>query len=638
MSLEKTKKDLYQDKSKIENRGYTKSEFDLDSSLEKENKDKYTSIKNDWEKKKTFGIDASKRKALIIGALAGGIIIMVALAIFVVNRISKSAFSEERVKISIVGDDKINSAQEAKFIIKYENNNRVSLNDAEIIIEHSENFRPAKNEQVIQFTDKKSRVKLGKIKAHSEGEIELAGKFYAPENYTVYMKTTFRYKPSNFNSFFQSDAQTSVVVKTSPIDLRIVAPAEAFDGSMAEYSIYCENNGQTDFSNLILELDYPKGFEFRGADPYPISGDKIWRIENLRAGEKREIKLSGELTGKEFDTRVMLAMIFTENGDNKKILYNQTDEVTKIVSSPLNIKHTINDKTSLSVNLGSQLKYKIVYRNKGQVGLRDIIVRLKVDSPVLDLSRLNLASGAYDSQKKIITWRAGDIPQLKNLNPGESGQIIFSIPVKKKIEITDDENKNFTIESVASIDSSDIAYHSMGVSQAVSDKIVAKLNSKIILESKVFYNDTEIKNSGPIPPQVGKETTYTIHWLVSNVSNDISNTIVRTHLPSGVKWKNKFLPADEKVKFNERTNELVWEIGNLKNGIGILNYPKEISFQIGATPAENNVGKELILTRDIILTARDVFTDERLSRLVKPITTILTADSGLTNRDYQVVP
>ena len=85
----------------------------------------------------------------------------------------------------------------------------------------------------------------------------------------------------------------------------------------------------------------------------------------------------------------------------------------------------------------------------------------------------------------------------------------MTIPLKQRLEISSFEQKNFIIESVATIDSSDVAFQSLGNSKNISNTIVAKLNSKIILESRVYFKDGDIENFGPIPQKVGEETTET---------------------------------------------------------------------------------------------------------------------------------
>jgi len=81
-----------------------------------------------------------------------------------------------------------------------------------------------------------------------------------------------------------------------------------------------------------------------------------------------------------------------------------------------------------------------------------------------------------------------------------------------------------------------------------------------------------------------------MHLKLADISNDITDGKVVMTLGAGVKWKNNFLPQDTSVSFNDRTNELVWNAGSLAAGTGIITDPKELIFQIGISPSQNQVG------------------------------------------------
>jgi len=177
---------------------------------------------------------------------------------------------------------------------------------------------------------------------------------------------------------------------------------------------------------------------------------------------------------------------------------------------------------------------------------------------------------------------------------------------------------------VAKIDSPDISTPE-GSNKTVSASAVnVKLNSKLGLSAQGYYNDSEIKNSGPIPLETGKETTFTIHLKLMNVSNDLTNANVTAAFPAGVKWKNVFSPTDANVSFNDRSDELVWNLGTLPAGIGVLTDPRELIFQIGVTPSQNQVGNFVQLLGKTVFSAEDVFTKEKLS------STLAGKDSNLS--------
>ena len=143
------------------------------------------------------------------------------------------------------------------------------------------------------------------------------------------------------------------------------------------------------------------------------------------------------------------------------------------------------------------------------------------------------------------------------------GKIFFSIRVKDILPVGEEKDKNFVIKTVAKIDSPDVPTPISMNKIISSNAINMKVNSKLAISVKGYYSDQAIPNSGPIPPKVGEETTYTIHWKVLNVSNDISGATVSAILPTNSQMTGNIFPQDANLKYNERTNAVVWTIGNV---------------------------------------------------------------------------
>jgi len=638
MSLNKIEKDLYNSKSDIEKREHGKSTFNIDENVNADEKDKkFGEEKKDWDNSKNSGIDENRKRVMTIGGIVLGIILFISVSTVVVVKIKQSAFSQSKVLVSVEGNTEAKSGQETSYIIKYENNNRVALKDVEIILNHSENFYPNEIGRLIRNSDRNSKIIIGDLKAKTKGDIKVTGKFYAAENYTVYLQPVLTYRPSNSSSEFRTESQLGVKITTSPITLEINAPKEALDESTAEYKIVYRNTGTIPFDSLNLRLEYSDGFIFQGADPYPVEGNNTWHIGKLNSGEEKTITMQGKIEGNQFDVKSIKATLFRNESGQREVVFGKVEELTKVVVPPLAISHKINNQNFLNINLGDTLNCEVSYANNGSIALRDIIVKLKIDSPVVNYADLSLDVGAYNNDTKTITWKASDIAQLKNLEPGKSGVIRFYIPIKEKINIDSNFDENFVMESIVSIDSSDEAFHSLGASKNISNKVISKLNSKVILEQQAFFNDVVIENSGSIPPKVGEETSYAIHWKIANVSNDISDVKVNAYLPTWVKWKGKVFPDGKNIEFNKRTHEIVWNVGDLENGTGILNEPREIVFQISILPEVNQIKKDIPIITKTILTAKDNFTLNNIKEEVSTKTTLIREDEEMIPAGYYVI-
>ncbi len=635
MPLDELNKSLYDpnSKSELKKRAHKESRFDPQVSREAGSGE--FQKKEEWVKEKK-GLSDNQRKAIKITLWAIGAIALLGVILIVVFKIKQSAFSEEKVLIDIEGSAVIDSTQLVQYAIHYKNDNRVDLKDASILLNHSENFQPESATNLQTINAGNSKIYIGTIKSRSQGEVVLKGRFYAPKDYVVYLRGRLDYMPSNFNSVFQAQSQIGINVKTSPIFLEVAAPMEAASGNDAEYLIDYKNQSPRSFSDVRVKVEYPEGFQFTSGDPRPSEGDNFWYIGNLSPDQSGKIRILGTVRGSRNEGKIVKVYIGSSGDDGQFVAYTQDEKATKIVASPLGITQSIGGLENLTINAGETLNYSLNYQNEGEIGLRDVIIVLEIKTDILDFSKLKLQKGSYDGAKGAITWKAPDFPQLSNLAPGQSGEIQFSVPALDRIPVKNENDKDFSVITVAKIDSPDVPASSQSNKIIASNTLELKLNSKVILETTGYYNDSGIANFGPIPPQVGKETSYVIHWQITNVSNDISDVKVVSSLPTGINWKEKILPENEKIIYNERTNQIVWEIGKLKNGAGILTPKKEVSFQISVTPQVNQKEQEARLLNPSFLEAKDLFTRERLKYETKEKTTILSEDQGIGG-NYKVV-
>ncbi len=637
--LKKINQELYNPKSSIDERKFDSGPFDIDNFP---NRSSFIfKGKSRWEKM-TKGWDYWQKMAFIIGLVLVNAMIIGSVFWIAIVKFKQTAFSEKKVMLEWMGDKNVQGADLAEFELKYFNKNRTRLKNVELKIVYPRNFIPEKNFRFKYQGKTSSLLYIGDLKPYQKGKIKIKGRFYAPESYEGYLTAFLSYYPKNFSSKFIAQKQHVIKIKKSPLELHILSPKEVLNNGQIEYEIHCKNDSQITFKDIYIKAEYPNNFSFQNADPYPIQKENIWYLASLVPGNESIIKIKGTLKGVTDEIKTITVSVGKINeGKTGFLAYSMSQKTVRITSSPLFVKQLINNQENLNVHLGDVVRYKIKYGNNSKVGLRNVVINLKMNTKIVDWSKLRLQKGAVDANTKTITWKAVDIPKLANLSSGEQGEIDFDLPIKNKLEINSHQDKNFVLEGVATIDSPDlhIETYQLPKTITVSNRLIAKLTSKVILEEKGYYNDSEIENFGPIPPEVNKETTYVLHWKITNVSNEIKDVTVKAFLPTGNKWKGIVKPENEhsNIHFNERTHEIVWKIPYLENGKGILDFPKEVSFQIGVVPQINQVGKEILLLNKVILEAEDTFTHEIIHQELKEKRTNLMEDASIPQSAYKVI-
>lgn len=551
------------------------------------------------------------RDSIRKGVIILGVLVFAVLTYFTVVQIKNSAFTSDKVTLTVDGPKDVSGSESSRFVFTYANENRADLTDVDLILNYPENFRPDPLENM-SINGSSSTVHILKIAGHSHGKIELRGKFSGSKGTLAYIKGSLKYKPENVGSYFQSDSQLGVTIQSPSMRLAIDAPIEVATGGVVEYRLDYTNMSDVTFERLRVKLEYPSGFFLQDASPKSSEGDSIWYIGSLAPGAKGSIWLKGTVEGAKDEAKVLRAHIGMLQGDGELLSYSDNESLTKIVTSPLSIKQTVNGLDTLNVSPGSILKYDVRFKNDSSVGMRDAIINLELNGVALDYANLQLQGGSFDDKRKVITWKASDVRELANLAPGQGGSVRFTIPVLGKLPITTEADKNFVITSIAKIDSPDVPTRS-GVNKIIgSNTVRMKLNSSVGLQVVSAQQDASIPNTGVEPPVVGQETTYTIHWILSNSLNDVDQVSVSAFLPTGVRYTGKMLPEGENITFNERTNQIVWNVGSISNGTGIVKPLKEVMFQVGVTPQINQLGQQIALLDETSLVAHDTFTNESI--------------------------
>ncbi|MDP2838407.1 MAG: hypothetical protein Q8O53_03990 [Candidatus Moranbacteria bacterium] len=550
---------------------------------------------------------AKKRRRKLLAWGLGGVALL-ALIIGVVMKVQSSLFNEEKIVLDVSGPGDVRSAELVTFTFEYGNNNWLALRDSTVAFEYPETFHPDDQKGLV-INKSRAELTIGDIPSRAHGKITLAGKFYGSRGDQVTLRATLRYTPSNTTSAYEKVTEYRLSVASSPLFFEITAPQERASDQEVQYDLRYRNNGASAFSNLKVKMEYPEGFVFTDSDPRPTDSNTIWTIGTLAPQQESTIAIRGRLSGVRDEQKTVRGGIGFFQGDGNFIAYGESEQKTRVVASPFSIRQTADGRLDVRTDPGEILRYGIEYRNDGNVGIRDAIVTVEINSPYINLSTLRFDSqggrGAYNPSSRTIVWKASDVPALARIEPGQEGSLSFSVATYSDPEKRGTVVHNPAFQTVAKIDSPDIPAI-VGVTKVVaSNRLTVKLNTVALHTLDIRYQDETFPNTGPVPPVVGQETTYTAHLVVGTSTNEINRARVSILLPSGIRYTGKESPMSEKILFNERTNELVWEVETLIPG-----QQREIVFQIGVTPAPSSAGQEVPLVSQAVLTGQDSFTEE----------------------------
>lgn len=625
MDLEELKKQLYREKSKFEERPEAPEAFEPGRGFEAE---KSPSLwQEEPQKTRWFSLN-DKQKKILKFSTWGLLGILIILAGFLIWRTFYS-FDKSKVLLEVFGPERIVSGEEVNYIVRYRNKTNVELQNAKLTFIFPEGALPAEDEDIVEIGNSKAAIKeLDNLSAGQEGQIELKANVVGLKNDIKKAVAKLEYYPANVSSSFENSAEFTSVIFAVSIVLDFNLPEQVVSGQEVSFDLKYLNTSDVFFPNLTLSLEYPEGFILNSSSPSPNKETSEWWLPEISPREEGKIAISGTLSGNKNDIKSFKAKIGFKDGETLRLV-SEGLASTLVSVSPLTVSLEVNDSRDYLANVGDELRYKVKYKNTTNILFTSVFIVLKFETEALDFATLKITKGFFSNIDNSITWNESSLPDLKALSPGEEKTLDVSLKVKENLPISNFNDKNFLINVSAKIDSLNVPIALKGTQLAGVDSLSTKLNSKLILSAKGYFQDSLLPNSGPLPPMVGQQTTYTIYWRVINLANDVDDVVVESYLPSYVHWLGRFEPGNSSVKYDSSTGKISWTLGKLNANTGILSPVRQLAFQVGLVPASNQIGQVVELIKESNISGKDVFTQASISGSARSIQSDLPDDTSV---------
>ncbi len=642
MKLQDLRQKLYSKQSDIESRKPKLDTYDpranasdaptaQETNLEDKNKDKDWVIETSTTKKQ-------KTLFMLIGSIILGALVIAGSG-YLIYFFTHQEFRQEQVKIELKAPSAININEDFSLSLVYSNNNPLGAKNAKLTLEFPSNYSLGSTKPQANNTNRNIvEWNLADLKAQQDGSIEINGRFTSKEEDSAKFKATLSYVPENFNAEFKNENSVSTRVIGVPLSLNIEPTRTVADGYAVNYQIRVRNNGKEPFQNLTARIKYPPGFSFINSS-LALEGDQktSWKIPTLLSNEEKVITIEGKLNGKTGDQKFLNVSLGVES-DQGFSEYIKKDAVSNITDPPVTISQEIVSGKDI-VHKKEEIQINVNYQNASDRPISQAIVKVKLNGVIFDYKEGVKPDngGWFDANTHEIIWQGGKTPELSVLKPNSSGKLSFTIRVADFIPFIDNKKTNFVGSTQASIESPEMPTP-VGANKVVLGKnLEFKLSSFIGFETKVFYSDGTIPNSGPIPPMVGEKTTYTVHWRITNTFNDLRGVEVKSVLPFGVEWADNVFPSKNGVTYKPGTREIIWSKDRIPAGAGSESPEVTLVFQIAIKPTENEYGKSMDLFSESSLKATDTFTQETITSKTIKKTTFLEDDSTATEYMGQVI-
>ena len=528
----------------------------------------------------------------------------------------RNIYSKEILKLEILGKEEVAVAEEFEYIVKYKNNGTVRLEEPRLIFEYPKYSILEEKKSLRQELGAKE---LGEaVYPGEEKTFHFKVRLLGKEGETRVAKAWLSYRPKNLKARYESATTFTTQIKQVPLTFEFDLSSKVESAKELKFALNYFSNIDYPLSNLRAQIEYPSGFEFIESTPKSLEKTE-WDLGVLNKAEGGRIEILAKIRGEVGEEKIFKAKLGSWQ-EGEFILLKETAKGIAIVRPSLYISQQINGNPKFIASPGDLLHYQIFFKNIGEELLTNLFLITKLEGKVFDFATLKAPQGNFETGDNSIIFDWKRVPKLQFLDAKEEGEVEFWVELKEDWPIEGPEDKNPVIKN------------KIYLSQA-EEEFITKVNSKLVISQKGYFEDEVFGNSGPIPPQVGESTTYTIMWQVENYYNDVKNVKVKATLSENSELTGKIFPEEksEKFAFDSQSREIVWETGDLKMSQGVAGTPApNISFQIKFRPDETQRGIATELISQAKITGEDTWTGATLEATSPAINTTLPDDPTIT--------
>jgi hypothetical protein len=572
-----------------------------------------------------------------------GVFIFIAVCIFFLGALGYTymflqkgshIISPDKVEIVVTGPISVKSGEVNDFSIDVTNGNAVDLTLSDLVIQYPDGTVSAADKTQ---SLKNERIQLGTIKPGETVRSKASAVFFGEENVKKNINYAVEFSVPDSTSIFNATKDIAVVISGSPVTAKIINVKEITNNQELSFDIEIQSNTEEVVKNIQLQVEYPFGYKLTGSNVEPAFGNNTWNIGEIAALDTKVIRLTGKLVGTsnlEKNFRFTLGVADVKTGEMVSVLSTQDQKVLiekPFVTTRLSIDGVSQD--SRPVSYEEIIKGDVVFTNNLQTPLTDVVAEISIDGLLIDRRSIQPNGGFYRSSDDVMFWDKSQLERLASIDPGDAREISFNMSI---IKSTDALLRTLR-KSTATI-SVTIKAKRLNEKQ-VPEEVVSIITQELRLETDVGFqssitrNTGPFVNTGPFPPKVNQETTYTYTGKITNTSNTVKDLMFVAKLPPNVTWKNIYSNtlATSSVSYSLGKKEIYIKIGDIPPGTGITTSAKEFSFQLGFTPTLTQVGQSPILISNLRVSGTDSFTGRTIERSLGGLTIIPT--DNMTNID-----
>lgn len=443
------------------------------------------------------------------------------------------------------------------------------------------------------------------------------------------------FKPGFIAASFQKELEKTVHLREIPFTIAFSFPADVSNGKAFTFFIRAQSRAQTAVPAVGVELIPPDTFRFLRAQPAPLAATTYqWDFGSIPAGGREEISVTGifdaDVKGGEFIARIGPWDTFRKS----LLAFQEEKEFLNLQAGAVPVTIVFREQENppeIIVEPGETFSVKLQYENAMTVPAEDVSIALAMADEAIEPRSVISPQQFTRSVSGEYVWDSDILSALKSLEPGVQGEIELSAKISQKLVFrsADDANQDISVRA-----------RTLSGGRVLGERhMLIRIAGQLSINAEVrYFNAPGGINTGPLPPKIGQETTYTVTLTVAGGTNGIENVGARVVLGPSVTYKELIEPENANVFYDSTTREVAWTIGDMPPGTGVFSPPKLLSFRISLIPEADDTGKAVELLSIVAASGEDVFVKRTLDAADRPTTSQLRDDHLVSDTKGIVEP
>ncbi len=553
----------------------------------------------------------------------------------------RNFISPENVELSVFGPVSIKGGDVLDIQVVIENKNTAPLAFANLVLQFPADSRAAtdSSREFLRYSKSLGSIAAGEIRTET-AKVVLLG----DEKVRKVIRAELSYGIEGSSAAYSKEKNYDVSLTAPPLAVIVSLLKEANAGQQITLQADIVSNASSPLKDPIVRIDYPAGFVFQSAFPEPSSGKNIWRLGDMVFGEKREIRITGVLLGEDNQEKAFWVYTGLSKSDSASSITTLFSSILKIITLKkpfLGVDIAVNGVKDSEFNLtdrNSKVNLSIQWTNNLADRIINGEIQAVIKGDIIDRRTVAVSRGGFfRSSDDTILWERRTTPELASISRGEKSTVDLSfslLPPEKKGFV----RKNPVIEVEVSVKGERVSEENVPEEIRSFAKRSIKVGTIASFSSHTLHFSGPFENTGPMPPKVDTETTYTVVWSVSNLSSALRGARMHATLPPYARWTGNIFPNTASLIYNEISGDVVWEAEDIPAGTGVETPAKEVAFQVALTPSLGHVGKAPAIISSASFSAEDTFTAYRISGTLTAPTTRLLIDPNFNTNQSNVVP